>query len=124
MPDSTDMAIEIGRIGDRHVGKKASDPRSEMLFEDLPLRLDLSGKLSTDQPGHNFAENGRVVFGLTMRLDTLDAERAQVLAQARQRALVEKAGKIIRPIGQQFASADANKEIEKLPRDAVGAGLV
>jgi len=36
-----------------------------------------------------------VVFGFALRLDTFDAKRMQILAQASQRSLVEKAGQII-----------------------------
>ncbi len=73
MPDSTDMAVEIGSVGDRDVGEEASDPRSEMLLEDLPLPLDCRGKLSANQAGHDLAENRRMVFRFTLLLDTFDA---------------------------------------------------
>jgi hypothetical protein len=84
-PDSTDMAVEIGSIGDRQIGEEASDPRREMLLEDLPLPLDCCGKLPADQTGHDLAENGRVVFWFTLLLDTFDAERLQILAEPRKR---------------------------------------
>src|SRR5260221_9982752 len=45
----------------------------------------------------------------------------QILAQARQWTLVEKAGQIIRTVGQEFAAPDADEEIEKLTRDLFGA---
>ena len=44
----------------------------------------------------------------------------QILAQARQWTLVEKAGQIIRTVGQEFAAPDADEEIEKLARDLFG----
>jgi hypothetical protein len=65
--------------------------------------------------------NGRVVFWFTLLLDTFDAERLQILAEPRKRTLVEKAGQIIRTVGQELAAADADEEIEKLARDLFGA---
>ena len=80
MSDSTDMAVEIGSLGDREIGEKVSDPRSEMLFENLALPADRYRKLSADQTGHHLTENGRVVFGFGLRLDTFDAECSQIIA--------------------------------------------
>jgi hypothetical protein len=37
-----------------------------------------------------------VVFGFTLPLDAFDAESRQILAQARQRAFVEKSGQVLR----------------------------
>ena len=90
------MAVEVGSVGDRKVSEKASDPRSEMLREDLALPLDWRRKLSADKTRHDFAQNGRVVFGFTLPLDAFDAESRQILAQARQRAFVEKSGQVLR----------------------------
>ena len=39
---------------------------------------------------------------------------AQILAHPRQRTLVKKAGQIVGGIGQQFAAAEADEEIEEL----------
>src|SRR5439155_4356938 len=114
------MAVEVGSVGDRKVSEKASDPRSEMLLEDLALPLDWRRKLSPDETRHDFAQNGRVVFGFTLPLDAFDAESPQILAQARQRALVEKSGQVVRTVGQKLAAPDADEEVEKLARDRFG----
>jgi hypothetical protein len=47
-PDSAYMAVEIGSVSDHHVGEEASDPRSKMLLENLPLPLNCRRKLSAD----------------------------------------------------------------------------
>ena len=47
-PDNTDMAVEIGSVSDRHVGEEASDPRNEMLLENLLLPLNCRRKLPAD----------------------------------------------------------------------------
>jgi hypothetical protein len=93
--DRADVAVEISRLGARQVGKEAPDPRREMFFEDLLLAFDRCGKLSTDQAGHDLAKKGGVVFWLAELIAPFDAEPPQVLAQARQRTLVEKAGQVI-----------------------------
>ena len=51
-------------------------------------------------------------------VDALDAESARVLAQPRQRPLIEEAGEIIRTVGQQFAAPDPDEEIEEFALDA------
>jgi hypothetical protein len=118
------MAVEIGSLGIRQIGKEASDPRSEMALENLPLPIDCCRKLSADQTGHDLAENGRVVFGFASRFDTFNAEFTQILAQARQWTLVEKAGQIIRTVGQELPAPDADEEIEKLAFDLFGSRTV
>ena len=42
---------------------------------------------------------------------------AQILAQPRQRAFVQEAGDVIGAVGQQFAAADADEQIEKFALD-------
>src|SRR5437879_5992940 len=115
------MPVEVSRFGCRQVGKEAPNPRNEMFFENLPLPLDRRGKLSADQTGHDLAKNSGVVLGLAQLLHPFDAERQQILAQARQRTLVEKAGQVIRAVGQQLTATDADEEIEILARDPFDA---
>src|SRR5437870_1069273 len=65
-----------------------------------------------------------MVLRFTLRLDTFDAESLQILAQARQRTLIEKAGQVVRTVGQEFAAADPDEEIEKLTLDLFGTRSV
>src|SRR5690242_13317743 len=115
------MPVEISRLCGREIDEEPSDPRRQMLFEDPPLILDGRGEVSADQARHDLAENRRVILGLMLVLDTLDAEHAEILAQARQRPLVEKTGEVVRAIGKQLAAADADEEIEEFTLDRLGA---
>src|SRR6516225_6294902 len=115
--DGADVAVEIRRLGGREIGKEASDPWGEMLLEHPPLPVGCRRKLAADQTGHHLAQDGRVVFRLALRLDTFNAEIAQILAQAGQRTLVEKPGQVIRTEGQQLTAPDPDEEIEKLACD-------
>ena len=58
-----------------------------------------------------------MILRLAIAVGALDAERRQILAQPRQRALVQEAGEIIGAVGQQLAAADADEQIEELALD-------
>ena len=47
----------------------------------------------------------------------------EVVAQPRQRALLQEAGEIIGAVGQQLAAADADEQIEELALDLFAVGL-
>ena len=58
-----------------------------------------------------------MIFRLAVAFDALDAERREVVAQPRQRALVQEAGEIVRAVGQQLAAAEADEQIEEFALD-------
>src|SRR5438876_10639378 len=60
-------------------------------------------------------------LGLPSR--ALDAEPRQALAQARQGPLMQKAGQVVRAIGQKLATTEPDKEIEEFALGALGARL-
>jgi hypothetical protein len=74
------------------------------------------------KPGHDLAQNSRLIFRLGPTRRSFDAEPGEVLAQARQRPLMQKSGKIIRTIGQEFPAPEADEEIEIFPLDTFGVG--
>ena len=63
-----------------------------------------------------------MILGLVLPLGAFDAERGKILAQPRQRPLVEEAGEIIGAVGQQLAAPDADEQIEKFALDLLGVG--
>ena len=48
---------------------------------------------------------------------------AKILAQPRQRALVQEAGDVIGAVRHQFAAADADEQIEEFALDLAGVGI-
>ena len=64
-----------------------------------------------------------MIFRLDVAFGALDAERREIVAQPRQRALVQEAGEIVRAVGQQFAAAEPDEEIEIFALDALDAGF-
>ena len=58
-----------------------------------------------------------MIFRLDLAFGTLDAQSHEIVAQARQWTLVQKAGEIIRSVRQQFPAPDADEQIEKLTLD-------
>ena len=65
-----------------------------------------------------------MIFRFHLAFGAFDAERAQILAQSRQRPLVEKAGEIIRAVRKQLAAPDADEKIEKLALDLFDARIL
>ena len=51
-------------------------------------------------------------------------KRRQILAQPRQRPLVQEAGEIIGAVGQQLAAADADEQIEEFALDLASTSRV
>ena len=64
-----------------------------------------------------------MIFGLVVAFGALDAERREIAAQPRQRTLVQEAGQIIRGVGQQFAAAEPDEQVEELALDALDRGF-
>ena len=63
-----------------------------------------------------------MILGLRLAFGALDAEPREILAQPRQRPLVQEAGEIVRAVGQQLAAPEPDEEIEILALDALGIG--
>ena len=64
-----------------------------------------------------------MILGLAVAFGALDAERRQIAAQPRQRTLVQEAGEIVRAVGQQFAAAEPDEQVEVLALDALDRGF-
>ena len=58
-----------------------------------------------------------VIFRLARGAGALDPEPVEILAHPRQRALVKEAGQVVGGIGQQFAAAEPDEEIEEFLAD-------
>ena len=64
-----------------------------------------------------------MILGFVVAFGALDAQRGQIPAQPRQRTLVQEAGEIVRGVGQQFAAAQPDEQIEELALDALDCGF-
>ena len=58
-----------------------------------------------------------MILRLRHAVGARNADARQILAQARQRPLVQEAGEIIGGVGQQLAAPDADEEIEEFALD-------
>src|SRR5262249_33426035 len=81
--ERSDVPVELGSIGPLQIGKKAPDPRPEMLLEQLAIGACGSAKAPARQPRHDLAQNGRVILGLRLSDGSLDGELFKVRAQPR-----------------------------------------
>src|SRR3546814_5923490 len=81
----------------------------------LLSEIGRSSEASSDEAGHHLAERGDVVFRLLHVVGAGDAQARHVVAQPRQRLLVQEPGQIVGGVGQQLALADADEEVEVLP---------
>jgi hypothetical protein len=66
------------------------------------------------------AENGNVILRLRPRAAGL-AVRAEIVAQSRERMLVEKTGQMIGTVRNEFLAAHSGEKVEELAVDAFGA---
>ena len=55
-----------------------------------------------------------MILGFHLSFGAFNAVRAEILAQSRQRPLVEKAGEIVRSVGKQLAAPNSNEKVEIL----------
>ena len=106
------------------ISKKATDPRGKVFLKEPFLRVGCRGKASAGHTSHYFAKDGGVIFRFVLLFGPDDSERAQIVAQPRQRAFVQKAGEIVGAVGQQFASADTDEQFEKLAPKEFGVGFL
>ena len=75
-----------------------------MLLKEGALCLRRDREARRCKARHDLAQRCRVILGLKTALHPLNAERGEIVAQARQRAFVEKAGQVIGCVRQQFAA--------------------
>src|SRR5271169_7267289 len=99
------------------IGKEVAYPRRQVFLKRSAICPGWGAEISARQPRHDFAQRGGMIFRFSFAVDALDAEPCEVVAQARQRALIQEAGKIIRTIGHQFAAPNADEQIEELTLD-------
>src|SRR5258708_32406560 len=90
--DTADGTIKVGRPRHLEIGEHARSPRLEMPLAETRLFAELSFEVAARQAGHDLEQNRDVIFGLAGDACALDAECVQIFADARQRALVKKAG--------------------------------
>src|SRR5215472_5461804 len=108
----SDRAVEFGVLRLLHVGEQASHPAGHVLLEERALRVRRYRKARRRKARHDLAKRRRVILGFEMVRHPLDTKRGEIVAQARQRSFVEKAGQIIGRIGQQLAAAETYEQIE------------
>ena len=116
------MPVKVGSIGPLEIGEKAPDPWLKMLLEQLAIRIGGSTKASVRQARHDLAQNRRVILGLRLAGGSLDCKLFKMRAQPRERTLMQKAGEIIRRVGQKLSAPEPDEQVEIFPLDAFGAG--
>ena len=84
------MAVEVGRLSLLQIGEESSDPGRKVLSKQIAIGAGLGGQSSIDQPGHDLAQDRRVIFRLGLAVGTLDAEPREQFPQPRQRALMQE----------------------------------
>jgi hypothetical protein len=107
-----DRFVELRRPGGFQVGEKTRRPRREMPLEKPGLRGEIRLEGALRQPGHDLAKDRNVILRFAGLLGPLDAEPRQILTHARQRALMQEAGLIIRAVRQQLAAPNPDEQVE------------
>ncbi len=66
-------------------------------------------ELAARNAGHDLTEHGGMIFRLNFIFGADDTHAREIVAQPRQRTLVQKTGEVVRGVRQQFAAADADE---------------
>src|SRR5262249_56369330 len=66
--------VEIGGFGALEIGKEPAEPRREVLLEQHAIGAGRRVELSPDDPGHDLAQDRRMVLGLGVALGPLHAQ--------------------------------------------------
>src|SRR3954471_17993511 len=98
--ERSDVPVEGRRFRALQIGEEPSDPGRKMFLENPPSLPLFCRQAAADDPRHDFAQRRGVILGLVVAGGALDAETAEICAQARQRALVKEAGEIVRGVRQ------------------------
>ena len=94
-----------------------------MLLENLLVGAPGRRQATVENARHDLAQGRGVIFRLAIAFGALDSERAKIGAQSSQRAFVQEAGEIVRGVGQQFAAAKSDEQVEVLALDTLDGGL-
>ena len=89
-----------------------------MPLEEPRLRREVRVEVAARKTGHDLEQNCDVIFRLTRRSSALNSQDIEIFTDARERPLVQEAREIIRGIGQQLASSQSDKQIEKFLGDS------
>src|SRR5258708_5094482 len=116
------VPVEVRSIGPFQIGEKAPDPGLKVLLEQFALGALGSAKAPARQPGHDLAQNRRVILGLRLAGGSLDGELFKMRAQPRERSLVQEAGEIVRRVGQKLPAAEPDEEVEIFALQALDLG--
>jgi hypothetical protein len=93
-----------------------------VLLEHLLVGTWRRRQLTVHKPRHDLAQDRGVIFRLGLTFGPFDAESSEMRAQPRQRPLVQKSRKIIRPVGQEFPSPKSDEKVKIFAFDTLDAG--
>ena len=114
--------VEVRRLRRARDRRRSARSRAPGASRKFAGRLPAgAAKRPLEQARHDLAQDRGVVLRLDIALAALDAERLEIAAQPRQRALVQEAGQVVGAVGQQLAAPEPDEEIEILalrPRSA------
>ena len=116
------MTIEIGSPGPFQVGEETADPGGQMRFEHFAIGTGRRLEAVARKARHDLAQDGGVIFRLSLTGRSFDSELAEIRTQAGERSLVQESGQVIGFVRQQFSASEADEEIEILALDALARG--
>src|SRR3984893_225183 len=110
-PQCADAGVKLRRLGMLQIAEETPHPRPHALLENLAIAARRRRKAAVDEARHDLAEDRNMILRLRVALHALDAERQEVLAQARERTLVQESGKIVGAVRHKLAAAQSDEEI-------------
>ncbi len=121
-PSAPTPTIEIGGLGLFQIGEETPDPGARCASNNSRSAPGGASEPAARKAGHDLAQDGGVIFRLSLTGRSFDSKLAEILAQARERTLVQKTGQVVGSVWQQFSASEADEEIEILALDALARG--
>ena len=109
--DRSHTPVEIACFGALQIGEKSAYPGRYMFFEKLPLDAEGYHKRPLHQAGHDFAEDGGMVFPLSLSLARVRCVvRVNLRAIWRAAARLRNAVDVVKTV-RQFSAPNSDKRI-------------
>ena len=117
--ERADAPVEVGRFGAFQIGEEAARPRAPCASRRICCSVLRRRERPPAKARHDLAQGRGVILRLGLPSARSMPSAREIVAQPRERPLVQKAGQIVGRIGQQLAAAEPDEEIEIFALDAL-----
>ena len=94
-PSAPTPPVEIRSLRIFQIDEEAPDPRRHVLVEDQTIGIRRRRQPAARKAGHDLTQNAGMIFRLHDAFRARDADRRKIVAEPRERTLVQEAGQIV-----------------------------